>query len=165
MSSPICYSLFLSPVTENEIEVEIAKLNASKAVGPSSIPIFILKIFSVNYQVLYRPYLISFLTGIVPEEFKMARVIPVFKKGSQTRLNNYRPISLLSNFNKLLEKLMFKRIVDFLDKRQLIYIKKFGFCSHHSTENAVLSIIDQAQLAIEDRDYSCGILMTGLFHI
>ena len=62
----------------------------------------------------------------------MARVIPVFKKD---------------------------RIVDFLDKRQLIYSKQFGFRSHYSTEHAVLSITDQVQLAIEDHDYSCGIFL------
>ena len=101
----------------------------------------------------------SFLTGIVPEKFKMARVIPIFKKGSQTSLNNYRPISLLSVFNKLLEKLMYKRIIDFVNKRQVIYSKQFGFCNHYSTEYAVLSIIDQVQLAIESHDSSCGIFL------
>ena len=71
----------------------------------------------------------SFLTGIVPDKFKLARVIPVLKKGFQTSLSNYRPISLLSVFNKLLEKLMFNRLADFLEKRHLIYNKQFGFCS------------------------------------
>ena len=160
MSSPILDSLCLSPVTEDEIEEEIAKLNVSKAVGPSSIPIFILKILKCELSgPLQTIFNTSFLTGIVPEKFKMARVIPVFKKGSQTTLNNYRPILLLSIFNKLLEKLMYKRIVDFLDKTQLIYSKQFGFRSHYSTEHAVLSIIDQVQLAIEDHDYSCGIFL------
>ena len=61
----------------------------------------------------------------------MAGVIPIVKKGSQTSLNNYSPISLLSVFNKLLEKLMYiKQIIDLLNKRQLIYSKQFGFPSH-----------------------------------
>ena len=158
MTPPICDSLFLSPVTANEIELEIAKLNASKAVGPSSIPIVILKILKCELSgPLETIFNTSFLIGIVPEKFKMARVIPIFKKGSQTSLNNYRTISLLSVFHKLLEKLMYKRIIDFLNKRQLIYSKQFGFRSHCSTEYAVLSIIDQ--LAIESHDYSCGIFL------
>ena len=152
MSPPICDSLFLSPVTANEIEVEIAKLNASKAVGPSSIPIVILKILKCELSgPLETICNTSFLTGSVPEKLKMARVIPIFK--------NYRPISLLSVFNKLLEKLMFKRKIDFLNKRQIIYSIQFGFRSHYSTEYAVLSIIDQVQLAIESHDYSCGIFL------
>ena len=128
--------------------------------GPSSIPIVILKILKCEVSgPLETIFNTSFLTGIVPEKFKTARVIPIFKKGSQTSLNNYRPISLLSVFNKLLEKLMYKRIIDFLNKRQLIYSKQFGFRSHYSTECAVLSIIDQVQLAIESHDYSCGIFL------
>ena len=111
----------------------------------------ILNIMVDMQDILYNS---SFLTGIVPDKFKMARVIPIFKKGSQTSLNNYRPISLLSVFNKLLEKLMYKRVIDFFNKRQVIYSKQFGFRSHYSTEYAVLSIIDQVQLAIESHDYS-----------
>ena len=68
-------------------------------------------------------------------------------------------ISLLSVFNKLSEKLMYKPLIDFLNKRQLIYSKQFGFRSHFSTEYAVLSIIDQVQLATESHDYSCGIFL------
>ena len=96
------------PVTADEIQFEIAKLQTGKAVGPSSIPISILV---GSLQVIFNT---SFLTGIVPDKFKLATVIPAFKKGSQTELSNYRPISLLSVFNKLLEKLMCNRLADFL---------------------------------------------------
>ena len=85
--------------------------------------------------------------------------MPVFKKGSQTNLSNYRPISLLSVFNKLLEKLMFNWSANFSEKRHLICNKQFGFHSHHLTDHAVLGIIDQVQKAIEDRDHSCGIFL------
>ena len=54
---------------------------------------------------------------------------------------------------------MFNRLADFLEKRHLIYNKQFGFRSHHSTDHAVFSIIDQVQKAIEDRDYPCGIFL------
>ena len=150
--------MFLCKVTADEIQLEIAKLQTGKAVGPSSIPISILKILKSELEGPLQVILnTSFLTGIVPDKFKLARVIPVFKKGSQTNLSNYRPISLLSVFNKLLEKLMFNRLPDFLEKRHLIYNKQFGSRSQHSTDHAVLSIIDQVQKAIEDRNYSCGI--------
>ena len=113
MPPPICNSLFLCPVTADEIQLEIAKLQTGKTVGPSSIPISVLKILKSELagplQVIFNT---PFLTGIVPDKFKLARVIPVFKKGSQTNLSNYRPISLLSVFNKLLEKLMFNRLAD-----------------------------------------------------
>ena len=82
MSSPICDSLFLSPVTANEIELEIAKRNASyKAVGPSSIPIVIVKILKCELsgpsETIFNT---SFLSGIVPEKIKMARVYQLLRK-------------------------------------------------------------------------------------
>ena len=114
---PICDSLFLCPVTADEIQLEIAKRQTGKAVGPCSISISILKILKSE---LAGPLLVifntSFLTGIVPNKFKLARVIPVFKKGSETNLNNYRSISLSSVFDKLLENLMFNRLADVLEK-------------------------------------------------
>jgi hypothetical protein len=50
----------------------------------------------------------SFLTGVVPDQFKLATVIPIYKKGSKSVVSNYRPISLLSVFNKILEKLIIR---------------------------------------------------------
>ena len=120
MSSP-WDSFFLSPITPEEIETEISNLKISKAVGPSSIPVSIPRILkgalSTPLQIIFNA---SILTGIVPERFKLARVIPVFRKVSQVSLNNYRPISLLSVFNKLLEKFVFNRLSNYLEKRHLI---------------------------------------------
>ena len=101
MNNPIQNSLFLKPVTAEEIINEIDKLDSSKSTGPSSIPTKLLKLIK-NYIALplERPFNSSFTTGIVPEKFKLACVIPVFKSASQTNICNYRPISLLS---KLIE--------------------------------------------------------------
>jgi hypothetical protein len=101
----------------------------------------------------------SFATGIVPSKSKIARVIPVFKKGLQINVINYRPISLLSVFNKLLEKLMYKRLSSFLENLNILYDKQFGFRSQYSTEHAILSIVDKIQQAIEKKQYSCGIFL------
>ena len=110
---PYAIVCFCAQVTADEIQLEIAKLQTGKAVRPSSIPISVLKILKSELagplRVIFNT---CFLTGIVPDKFKLARVIPVFKKGSQTNLSNHRPISLLSVFNKLLEKLIFNRLAD-----------------------------------------------------
>ena len=58
----------------------------------------------------------SILTGVVPDKLKIARVIPVYKKGPKVIVSNYRPISLLSIFNKILEKLIYKRLLHFLEQ-------------------------------------------------
>ena len=97
--------------------------------------------------------------GIVPDCFKLARVIPIFKNGSQMSLNNYRPISLLSVFNRILEKLMFKRLMNFIVRHGILYNKQFGFRQNHSTLMAVLSITDKIQKAIDDSSYECRIFL------
>ena len=153
-------SFYLFPTTPSEIEREISYLNTSKTVGPNSIPIKVLKLLQ---HVLSKPLEIlfnaSFATGIVPQSFKIARIIPVFKKGDYRSLNNYRPISLLSIFNKLLEKLMYTRLINFLEQKCTLYNKQFGFRSQYSTEHAILTITDTIQNAIENRNYSCGIFL------
>jgi hypothetical protein len=93
------------------------------------------------------------------DQFKLARVIPIYKKGSKLVVLNYRPISLLSVFNKILEKLMYKRLVIFLEKNQVIFQGQFGFRSNHSTTHAILLIVDKIQKAVENRMYSCGIIL------
>ena len=103
MTSPTIHdSFFLSPETAGKIEKEIANLNSSKAIGPFSKPVVILKLIT---NVVSRPletiFNASLSTGIVRTSLELAKVIPVFKKGLQNCLNNYRPISLLSIFNKI----------------------------------------------------------------
>jgi hypothetical protein len=121
-------SFYLSPTTSAEIESMITALKLGKATGPSSLPINILKILK---QFISKPLEIvfnaSFATGIVPSKFKIARVIPVFKKGLQININNYRPISLLSVFNKLLGKLMYNRLSSFFENLNILYDNQFGF--------------------------------------
>ena len=74
-------------------------------------------------------------------------------------MTNYRPISLLSIFNQLLEKIIYKRLISFIEKHNILYKNQFGFRSKHSTIQAILSTIDKVQGAIEDGKYSCGIFL------
>ena len=103
--------------------------------------------------------LIFFSLGVVPDSFKTARVLPVFKKGSETSPNNYRPISLLSIFNRILERLMHKRLINFIDKYNILFNKQFGFRSGHSTDHAILCVLDKIQSAVESGLFSCGVFL------
>ena len=132
-----------------EIECEISKLNNNKSTGPFSIPIQILKqiktFISTPLEILFNSF---FCSGIVPDKFKLARVVTIFRNGSRTCLNNYKPISLLFVFNKLLEKLMQNRLMRYIEINHILYDKQFGFRANHSTDHAVLSITDKIQNAI-----------------
>jgi Notch-like protein len=63
---------------------------------------------------------LSLSKGTVPDMMKISKTIPIYKSGDEHSLNNYRPISLLPTFSKILEKLMYKRLVNFLEKKKLI---------------------------------------------
>ena len=67
-------------------------------------------------------------------------VIPTFKKGNELLCENYRPISLLSVFSKIFEKVIYTRMYDYLMKNNLTYKRQFGFRNNHSTNHALISL-------------------------
>ena len=83
------------------------------------------------------------MTGCFPSVLKTTKVVPVFKKDSKLDYSNYRPISLLSNIEKALEKLMYNRLHTFLNKNNIIYNLKFGFRQQYSTSHALINITEK----------------------
>ena len=75
----------------------------------------------------------SFCTGLVPLELKSAKVMPIYKSGSYSHFNNYRPISILPYFSKLIEKIVHNRLYDYFDKFNLFNKSQFGFRKNLST--------------------------------
>ena len=82
-------------------------------------------------------------TGIFPNELKIAKVIPIFKKDDPTLLKNYRPISLLSTLSKVIEKIIFTQLSLYFNENKLIFDDQYGFRSKHSTEYASLELVDR----------------------
>ena len=153
-------SFYLLPVTSNEIEEVISTLNIKKACGPFSIPTKLLKLLKCFLsKPLETIFYVSFTTGMVPDNFKVAKVIPIHKKGLHTSLGNYRPVSLLSIFNLILEKLIFKRLMKFIKTQNILYTKQFGFRQKYSNTQALLSITNKIQKAVDEGTYSCGIFL------
>ena len=89
---------------------------------------------------------------------KPAKVVPVFKTDSKLDYRNYRPISLSSNIEKILEKLMYKRLYTFLNKN-IIYNLQFGFRQQHSTSHALINITENIRKALDDGNIVCGIFV------
>ena len=106
---------FVIAHVSNEEILDVINSLENKSTGPSSIP---LKLLSIIPDLIILPlaYIIniSFLTGVYPNLLKIVEVIPIHKGGSTQDVNNYRPISLLSIFDKIIEKLMHKRLYNFL---------------------------------------------------
>ena len=83
--------------------------------------------------------------GLVPDQVKIARVVPIHKEGSIYLVSNYRPISLRFIFNKLIEKLMYNRIISYVEKFCIPHNNQFGFRSKHSTTHVLLLLTDEIQ--------------------
>ena len=74
-------------------------------------------------------------------------------------MNNYRPISLISNVSKILEKLMYKRLYTFLEENNSFYSYQFGFRPNHSTNSALIEITEQIQKACDKGLFACGVYL------
>ena len=108
LSNESSSTIFLQPTDKGKIANIISSLNSNKASGPNSIPhriLFLLKNEILNQ--LSDLFNLSFTTGVFPSVLKTAKVVPIFKKDSKLNYSNYRPISLLSNIEKILAKLMY----------------------------------------------------------
>ena len=81
---------------------------------------------------------LSLEQAIFPDDLKIARVTPVFKAGNENEVGNYRPISILSCFSKILERIMYNRLSKYLTTNEILYKKQFGFQERHSTEHAIM---------------------------
>ena len=101
---------------------------------------------------------LSFSTGQYPNILKISKTIPIFKKGSRLLVSNYRPISLLSNLNKILEKIVHERIYKFLEDYQCIYSLQ-GFRKKHSTNRALIDITETIRQALDNKKFACGIFV------
>ena len=158
--NPIPNSLLLYECEEIELKSIIKSLDSKKASGPNSIDTNILHLLIEEIcNPLCKIFNLSFSTGQHPDIFKIAKTIPIFKKGSRLMVSNYRPISLLSNLNKILEKLMFSRVYKFLDDYQCIYSLQFGFRSKHSTNHALIDITENIRKALDNKSFACGIFV------
>ena len=91
----------------------------------------------------------SLQSGIFPDKLKIARVTPLFKNESDSELGNYRLISVLPCFSKIFEKIMYNRLYKHLKEKDMLYKKQFGFQQKHSTEHAILQLIDQVNNSFE----------------
>ena len=81
---------------------------------------------------------LSFAEGIFPEQFKLAKVVPIYKGGDSRIADNYRPISLINNFSKIIEQIMCLRLTAFLESNALISHFQFGFRKSHSTLHPII---------------------------
>ena len=153
-------SFQFNPIMPHEIEIEIMSIPMKKAHGLYSCPTRILKcarhILSNPLSDLMNK---SVECGQYPAKLKQSKVIPIYKKNDETDPSNYRPISLLSIFNKIFEKLMYNRLKSFFEKQNIIFKSQYGFREKYSTQHAILDIVNQVQSNKSRKLFTCGIFI------
>lgn len=153
-------SIFLNLATKAEI-IEISKsFQSCKAPGYDKIPMSIIK-QSINIisEPLTHIINLSITHGIVPDEMKIARVIPLFKAGDRALFTNYRPVSVLPSFSKFLERVIYNRILNYLHKYNILSENQYGFRKNHSTSLALIDLYDKISLAIDQKEFAVGIFL------
>ena len=152
-------SFVFSPVTKEEI-VAILKGLKSSSPGHDSIP---MRVYKDNVDILGDTILdISnkcLSQGIFPDRMKIAKVTPVFKAGDKNRIGNYRPISVLGSFSKIIEKIVFIQLNSYLNDNNVLSNFQFGFRSGFSTENAIQSFLSDVYSAFSEKKFSICVLM------
>ena len=98
-------------------------------------------------------------SGIFPDKLKIAKVIPIFKKGDSTQFTNYRPISLLPVISKVLEKIIYKQLYCFFKEHDLLYESQYGFRTEHSTELAAMELINRLILTMDNNETPLNIYL------
>ena len=153
-------SLFFVPVHRNELIDIVHNLKNKKSTGHDGIDNILLKNV-INYIVdpLVHIFNLSLTSGVVPDCMKISKVIPVYKKGERDNICNFRPISLLPALSKILERIIYTRLLNFLNKNSIISHFQFGFRQKHSTSHALLTLVEKVTEAIEKYKHTVGVFL------
>ncbi|XP_065664415.1 uncharacterized protein LOC136086075 [Hydra vulgaris] len=144
----------------SELRTVFSSLKSKKSEGFDKISVDIVKsVFDVIEPSLFHIFNLSLKSGIVPDKLKIARITPIFKSGDESNILNYRPISILPCFSKLLETIMYHRLYNHLTENDMLYCKQFDFKNKHSTEHAVVEISNQISNALSNDCFTLGVFI------
>ena len=143
------------PVDTNTVILTIKQLNDSKSFGSDNVSLRFIKdaLFAIAF---YLTSIIntSIVTGIFPTTWKHAIVTPLYKSGDKSDISNYRPISLLPVFSKILEKIISTQLTVFLESNKLISNNQHGFRPKLSTETALTTITNKIYNNMDNKHIS-----------
>ena len=153
-------SMLLDPVTIEKLELCIRGLDTKKASDIYGMSAKLLKMMvpeiSESFCTIFNE---SFSEGTFPDHMKLAMILPFFKGGSKLEVSNYRLVSVLPIFSKILEKLMLNRLVRFLEKNKIIYEHQFGFQKNKSTTLAVVDLYTKIVNTLDKGNYACSVFL------
>ena len=104
---------------------------------------FIKRCFGKFCEPLKYLFNLWIVKGIFPDDLKIAKVTPIYKADNSSYVSNYKPISVLLCFSKILERIIYNRLQKYLKDQNIVYVKQFGFQTGHSTDHAIAQLVDQ----------------------
>jgi len=153
-------SAFFNPVSSEEIRHLLQLIQPNKALGPDLIhPRLFREAKDFISTHLSHICNLSITTGKFPKNLKVAKVTPIYKGGQINDLNNYRPISVLPVFSKILEKIVYNRMISFLKRTSFFYKNQYGFLSGKNTQTALINLVGKLQSEMDKSNYAIGIFL------
>ena len=153
------HSLQFSLVSEEEINRSLGQLNNSSP-GHDEIPMKLIKdIIVIIMPVVCHLINCSIRSGIFPDKLKLTKVIPLFKSGDKSSVQNFRPVSNLIGIGKLYEKIICNRLIDFCDTHDIISKFQFGFKRNTSTSDAILTLTNDIYKAFDKKHYTLAVCL------
>ena len=150
-------SIFLTDTSHTELMEIISQLENGKS---SDIPIRVIKKSAhIICPVLAQHFNKLMMTGVFPDVLKVGKVTPIFKKGNQEDVGNYRPVSTLPIFGKIFEKVIYSRIYSFALSQNILDENQFGFRKSHSTSHAVNYSVRIIEESIKKQNHVLGIFI------
>jgi hypothetical protein len=153
-------SIYLVPVDSEEVKKIILGLKNKKSYGYDNIPVQVIKA-SLSHISGPLVYLLNLMleTGVFPAQLKKAKIKPLFKKGCTSTVTNYRPISLLSCFSKIFEKVIYTRLSAFFDAHNILHKNQFGFQKDKSTILAIYKVLSEVWSSLNNRTKCVGLFL------
>lgn len=151
-------NFFLKPTDPVEVYRIIKNLPPKFSSGLDEIPSIVLKEVGEIISFPLANIINECLTqGIFPDQLKIAKVVPVYKKGEKTQIDNYRPVSLLSVISKIFERIIYIRILEYFIQNKIFVTSQHGFLPGRSTTTAIFNSINYIMEQIDKRQYVSGI--------
>ena len=154
------HTMFLDSVDDLEIIRTVQNCKNKISTDFSDISMSLLKkVISKIVKPFAHMCNVSFQTGVFPNKMKIAKVIQLYMSGEKNVFTNYRPISLLPQFSKILEKLYNNRLDEFLNKCNILSPSQNGFRSSMSTTEALLDLVEEITSSLEKNKYTVGVFI------
>ena len=149
----------IMPIIKNDV-IDIIKNQKVSSPGWDSISAVVVKAtYSCFIEPLTHILNLSVMYGVFPSELKLAKVILLYKANDPMKVSNYRPVSVLPVFSKILERIMDNQLLSFINKHKLLYAYQFGFRINHAPELALLCLVDKVSDALENGEYVLGLFL------